>query len=91
MGGYTSWSPLPDQRANKARAVPLGGDRRPHAAAIAREVIWWGSHDVRLLFTAPPTWSDIVTDVAKALKAQHAENAAAWQVDEAILAVALAE
>lgn len=90
MQGFTSYSPFPDRRANMARAVPEGGNLRKHARQIAKEVIWWGSHDLRLLFSSPPTWQDVLKDVAGAIKAEFPQAAPAWRIEEAILGIALA-
>lgn len=87
MGKHKSLSPFPDQRAAAAHGTRKGADLRPHADAIARELLWWGSNDVLLDFGERVDWPGVVGAVAKneGLKASVIAGRPAWQVGQALM------
>lgn len=90
---YTSWSPFPADRAYDAHALAIGADFTPHAEAIARELIWWGSHDFGRQVGMVPTWRDIVTDVAKQAGVEEEDRASClpvWKIEQVTLRKVLA-
>lgn len=88
LAKHKSWSPFPAVRATVAHQAGPEADLRPHAAAIAREVVWWGSNDISGQFKEPPTWREILLDlarVAKVKKVKLAEASRAWEIEHEIL------
>jgi hypothetical protein len=83
---HTSLSPFPIRRAYAAHALPVVGDFTAHATAIAEEVLWWGSHELRRQLGDAPEWIDVVTGTAKHLKVPEKELGPAfpaWKIEDA--------
>jgi uncharacterized protein YaaW (UPF0174 family) len=94
LGNHRSWSPFSSARATEAHQAGADADLRPHAAAIAREIIWWGSNDIAAKFKKSPTWRDILLDLARVSgfkKGMLPEAAQAWEIEHAILGRAAAD
>lgn len=90
---HSSWSPFPQNRSDAVQHLPDDADFTPHAHEIAREVVWWGSHEVGRQFGFRPKWRDIVSDVAKQLgvkKEDRATTIPVWKIEQATLKQALA-
>jgi uncharacterized protein YaaW (UPF0174 family) len=93
LAKHKSWSPFPSSRATEAHQADPDADLRPHAAAIAREIVWWGSNDIAGRFKEPPPWREILLDLAKVAgvkKEKLAGASKAWEIEHAILGAAAA-
>jgi hypothetical protein len=85
---HASYTPFPARRAYAAHALPPDGDFRAHAAAIAAEVLWWGSHDIHKRFAGPPGWVHVLIGTAKQLGVPEQDRRPglpAWKIEGAIL------
>ena len=91
---HTSWSVFPADRAYEAHELPDGADFAAHAGAIAREILWWGSHDFARQVGKLPVWRDIVVAVARQAGVEDEHRAAqlpVWKIEQATLRKALAD
>jgi hypothetical protein len=89
---HSSWSPLPAQRAYDAHKLPRSGNFRVHSGEIAREVLWWGSHDLHRQWGDVPTWKALLVGTAEHLKVAESDrdsNLPAWKIENAIFRTAL--
>ena len=73
---HTSWAPFPMAAATGARRAGADEDLRVHSAALAGEILWWGSHDLKRQFGKQPQWKDIVALVAAGIPVLKAERGA---------------
>lgn len=83
-----SWSPLPAERAEKAHRLAPGADFTPHADDIAREILWWGSHDFWRVIGRRPDWRNLVSGVAERIGADTGQLGAdhpVWAIEQAVL------
>lgn len=88
-----SLSPFPARRATRAHEAHEADDLRPHAPAIAEEVVWWGSNEVHLQRGQTRTWVEIVADVASKnrVSAEEADpQLPAWKIEQALFRKAMA-
>lgn len=89
----TSYSPFAGKRAVAAHAAPQDADLRPHAAALAAEIRWWGDSDTRI-FGDAPKWPEIVAGLARhvGVDAKQANpKQAAWRTEAALVAKIMAD
>jgi hypothetical protein len=90
---HKSLSPFSNRRAYAAHALPIDGDFTAHSTAIAEEVLWWGSHDMRRQFANAPGWIDVLKGTAKHLEVPEKERSSAlpaWKIEDAVFRKALA-
>ena len=91
---HTSWSVFPADRAYEAHTLQDGADFATHADAIAREILWWGSHDFGRQIGMLPTWRDIVVAVARQAGVEDEDRAKTlpvWKIEQATLRKALTD
>lgn len=89
---HTSYTPFTARRAYAAHALPPTGDFRTHAAAVAAEVLWWGSHDIHEWFADPPGWVQVLIGTAEQLAVPDRERRPAlpaWKIEGAIFRKAM--
>jgi hypothetical protein len=75
-------------RAKEAHRLPADADLRAHAGALAEEIRWWGSHELKRQFGHQPSWKEIVVDVAHSfgvVPPSDAEHMHLCQVESLIL------
>lgn len=89
---HTSYTPFPARRAYGAHALPPTGDFSAHAASVAAEVLWWGSHDIHEWFADPPGWVQVLIGTAQQLGVPEKERLPilpAWKIEDAIFRKAM--
>lgn len=87
-----SLTPFPADRAYDAHALPPGSHFAPHAQAIAKEVLWWGSNEMLRQFGSAPAWLDLLRGTAKHVglpEKKRARGLPAWKIEDAIFSKAL--
>jgi uncharacterized protein YaaW (UPF0174 family) len=85
---HSSWSPFPAPRAYEAHVLSNNVDFAPHANAIAREILWWGSNELHRQIGEDRGWQKVVSMTAAQIgvpKEQRMENLTAWQIEGAVL------
>lgn len=85
--------PYPNRRAEAAHAVHPSGDLTPHVAAIAEEILWWGSHGLDFMAQGLPRWVDILMGLANHAGAKIKDSGSsptAWALEDAIFCHVLA-
>jgi len=86
-------TPFPYPRAEAAHRLSPEADLKPHAAELAREILWWGSHELWRQFGYHATWKEAVIGVATTFRvsaAKRADTLPVWYIESAILKEALA-
>jgi hypothetical protein len=94
LKSHSSWSPFPAPRAYEAHALRKTEDARPHAAAIAREILWWGSNDLHRQFGEERDWRTVVTNAATQIGVPsdaRKPHFPAWRIEQALFCKALAD
>lgn len=95
LAGGRSYRPLPSKRAEAVHALPEDADLRQHAAEIAREITWWGSHEVVSRVRGEPSWRSLVAFVAQKRGVKEEERdpdiLPAWRLEGALLRKCLAD
>lgn len=88
----TALSLGPGKRATAAHAAPPGADLRPHAAALAWEIRWWGDSEWNL--GEAPTWPEIVAGLAQRVGVDEEKakpTQPAWRTEAALVAKIMAD
>jgi len=85
---YKTWWPGEVPRAYAAHRLPEDADFKPHAPAIADEILWWGSHDLMRQFGTKENYRQVVVETARSIgvdKQDRGPDQPAWRVEGAIL------
>ena len=85
---HHSWSPFPAPRAYHAHSLSGEADFKPHAGAIAQEILWWGSNDLHRQLGEERVWREIVQRTAKEVgvaREFHGDHVPAWRMEGAIV------
>jgi len=91
---HWSLTPFPLPRAETAHQLPPDADLRPHAAELAKEILWWGSNEILQQFGHQPSWKEIVADVAKSVRVtarKRATNLPVWDIEAGLLEKVLSQ
>jgi hypothetical protein len=89
---HSSWSPFPGPRAYEVHDLPDNADFTSHSVAIANEILWWGSNDLRRQLGEQRPWREVVAGMAAVLavpKEQRNHSLQAWQIERAVLQKAI--
>lgn len=89
---HKTWWPGEVPRAYEVHDLPDDADFKPHARAIAGEILWWGSHDLARQLGRTPTYREVVAETARSMGVDERDrqpDQPAWRVEAAILRKAL--